>query len=139
MEDKSREERLEITRYELRRHLKQITKSNLGKADVYTEDTSLKSNYNISPTHRSNSQAGYDRLVPTRICDIEKCKRKALPCTCYCTSHIMHNTDQVLFDYCTAKFADNTQCSVPVFDITHELPLCPEHARKRVSKMKYKY
>ncbi|KAF2892467.1 hypothetical protein ILUMI_13686 [Ignelater luminosus] len=131
LEDKSREERLEITRYELRRHLKQITKSNLGKADVYTEDTSLKSNYSISLPHRFNSHAGYDRLVSTRICDIEKCKRKALPCTRYCTLHIMHNADQVLFDYCTAKFADNTQCSVPVFDITHELPLCPEHARKR--------
>ena len=45
----------------------------------------------------------------------------------------MYNVDQQLFDYCTAKFSDNTQCCVPVFDIRHELPLCPEHAAKAVS------
>lgn len=82
------------------------------------------------------SRCGYERLVAPRNCEIEGCRQQALPCTRYCTLHIMHNADQVLFDYCTAKFADNTQCSVPVFDITHELPLCPEHARKRVSFLK---
>ena len=46
---------------------------------------------------------------------------------------IMYNVDQQLFDYCTAKFSNNTQCCVPVFDIRHELPLCPEHAAKAVS------
>ena len=45
----------------------------------------------------------------------------------------MYNIDQQLFDYCTAKFADNTQCCMPVFDIRHELPLCPVHAAKAVS------
>lgn len=45
----------------------------------------------------------------------------------------MYNVDQQLFDYCTAKFADNTQCCVPVFDIKHDLPLCQEHAAKAVS------
>lgn len=43
----------------------------------------------------------------------------------------MDNSDQLLYDYCTAKFADNTQCCIPVFDLNHELPLCIEHARKR--------
>ncbi|XP_067123561.1 INO80 complex subunit D-like [Centruroides vittatus] len=43
----------------------------------------------------------------------------------------MYNVDQLLFEHCTAKFSDNTQCCVPVFDICHELPLCPEHAKKR--------
>ncbi|XP_072144343.1 uncharacterized protein [Dermacentor andersoni] len=43
----------------------------------------------------------------------------------------MYNVDQLLFEHCTAKFADNTQCCVPVFDMCHELPLCPEHAKKR--------
>jgi len=46
----------------------------------------------------------------------------------------MYNVDQLLFEHCTAKFSDNTQCCVPVFDICHELPLCLEHARKRVSQ-----
>lgn len=39
--------------------------------------------------------------------------------------------DQKLFLPCTAKFSDNSQCRVPVFDISHELPLCKEHAWKR--------
>lgn len=54
-----------------------------------------------------------------------------------CTD-IMYNVDQQLFDYCTAKFADNTQCCTPVFDIRHELPLCMEHAMKAVSDPKPK-
>lgn len=37
----------------------------------------------------------------------------------------------MLFHACTAKFSDNSQCRVPVFDISHELPLCREHAWKR--------
>ncbi|KAF5274085.1 hypothetical protein FQR65_LT04483 [Abscondita terminalis] len=130
LEDKSREERLEITRYELQRHLNQILKSNLGKWDLYTKTLSVKQNDNNVP-QRCSSNMGYNKLVSPHDCYFEKCSRPALPCTKYCTLHIMNNTDQVLFNYCTAKFADNTQCSVPVFDITHELPLCTEHARKR--------
>ncbi|CAG9820359.1 unnamed protein product [Phaedon cochleariae] len=63
---------------------------------------------------------------------VTKCLRPALPCTKHCTLHIMLNPEQMLFEYCTAKFADNTQCATPVFDISHEIPLCAEHARKRV-------
>lgn len=59
------------------------------------------------------------------------CNQAALPCTKFCANHIMSSSDQVLFDFCTAKFSDNTQCSRPVFDVAHELPLCAEHARKR--------
>uniref|UniRef100_A0A147BQJ9 KANL2-like probable zinc-finger domain-containing protein n=2 Tax=Ixodes ricinus TaxID=34613 RepID=A0A147BQJ9_IXORI len=59
------------------------------------------------------------------------CAQPALPYTRHCTKHIMYNVDQLLFEHCTAKFADNTQCCVPVFDMCHELPLCPEHAKKR--------
>ncbi|XP_062565996.1 INO80 complex subunit D-like [Saccostrea cucullata] len=62
--------------------------------------------------------------------DEEQCKNPVLPYTNHCLSHIMYNVDQQLFDYCTAKFADNTQCCTPVFDIRHELPLCMEHAMK---------
>jgi len=51
----------------------------------------------------------------------------------YFYADIMYNVDQQLFSYCTAKFSDNTQCCVPVFDITHELPLCHEHSAKVVS------
>ena len=64
-------------------------------------------------------------------CGFEGCRQASLPCTRHCSRHIMMNTDQQLFEHCTAKFSDNTQCSIPVFDVAHELPLCPEHARKR--------
>lgn len=46
---------------------------------------------------------------------------------------ILSNRSQQLFASCTAKFADGQQCSVPVFDITHQTPLCEEHAKKMVS------
>lgn len=49
----------------------------------------------------------------------------------HCQKHIVLSAGKELFFPCTAKFADNTQCRVPVFDITHDLPLCLEHARKR--------
>ncbi|XP_044729140.1 INO80 complex subunit D-B isoform X2 [Chrysoperla carnea] len=81
--------------------------------------------------HRSSSSG----LLPPRQCSYDgdggPCKAQALPCTRHCGRHIMYNSDQLLYDYCTAKFADNTQCCIPVFDLNHELPLCIEHARKR--------
>lgn len=64
-------------------------------------------------------------------CLMNGCRQISLPCTRHCSRHIMMNCDQQLFEHCTAKFSDNTQCSIPVFDVAHELPLCPEHARKR--------
>lgn len=70
-------------------------------------------------------------LVVGGPCGAEGCQQTSLPCTRHCSRHIMLNGEQLLFEHCTAKFSDNTQCSVPVFDVAHELPLCPEHARKR--------
>lgn len=139
LEDRSREERLEITRHELKKQLKQIIKSRVGKPrkkppPTLTRPLPQPPKQQQQPLSSSSSSSIYDRLVASCTCEMKNCKRTALPCTKYCTMHIMHNSEQVLFDYCTAKFADNTQCSVPVFDITHELPLCPEHARKRVKK-----
>lgn len=48
---------------------------------------------------------------------------------------ILLNRSQQLFASCTAKFADGQQCSIPVFDITHQTPLCEEHAKKMVSSL----
>ncbi|XP_071450947.1 uncharacterized protein [Hetaerina americana] len=59
------------------------------------------------------------------------CGSPALPCTRHCPRHVMYNVDQLLFEHCTAKFVDNTQCCAPVFDVSRDTPLCPEHARKR--------
>ncbi|KAJ8924407.1 hypothetical protein NQ315_007203 [Exocentrus adspersus] len=131
LEDRSREERIEITRHEFRRHIQQLVRSNVGQPNKFP-DLSPAHVRNPSPASRNKKyKAGYGRLVAPRICDFDKCLHPALPCTKHCTLHIMLNTEQVLFEYCTAKFADNTQCAAPVFDIMHELPLCPEHARKR--------
>ncbi|KAJ8928209.1 hypothetical protein NQ314_019272 [Rhamnusium bicolor] len=130
LEDRSREERIEITRHEFRRHIQQLVRSNVGQPNKFP-DLSVQCIRKCSPVYKTRYQTGYNRLVMPRICDVDKCLRPALPCAKHCTLHIMLNTEQVLFEYCTAKFADNTQCSAPVFDIMHELPLCAEHARKR--------
>lgn len=74
----------------------------------------------------------FHRSTSTK-CGIPTCPNNALALTAYCYLHITLNADQKLFHPCTAKFSDNSQCRVPVFDISHELPLCPEHAWKRVS------
>ncbi|XP_077993038.1 INO80 complex subunit D-like isoform X1 [Glandiceps talaboti] len=66
----------------------------------------------------------------------ESCHDRALPFTRYCVKHIICSEDQVLFAYCTAKFPGGVQCSVPVFDIVNERPLCEEHARKMANVQK---
>eukprot|EP00079_Xenopus_tropicalis_P039258 XP_017953029.1 PREDICTED: INO80 complex subunit D [Xenopus tropicalis] len=58
------------------------------------------------------------------------CRNRALPYSRNCFQHILSNSSQQLFSSCTAKFADGQQCSVPVFDIIHQTPLCEEHAKK---------
>uniref|UniRef100_H3B670 INO80 complex subunit D n=1 Tax=Latimeria chalumnae TaxID=7897 RepID=H3B670_LATCH len=60
----------------------------------------------------------------------QRCTSGALPFTGHCFQHILLNRSQQLFSSCTAKFADGQQCSIPVFDITHQTPLCEEHAKK---------
>ncbi|KAI5108853.1 INO80 complex subunit D-B, partial [Silurus meridionalis] len=60
----------------------------------------------------------------------EACTNHSLPFTRHCLQHILQNRSQQLFSSCTARFADGAQCSVPVFDITHQTPLCQEHAKK---------
>ncbi|XP_077392206.1 INO80 complex subunit D-like [Festucalex cinctus] len=60
----------------------------------------------------------------------QACSNRALPFTKHCFQHILLNRSQQLFASCTAKFADGQQCSIPVFDITHQTPLCEEHAKK---------
>lgn len=63
-------------------------------------------------------------------CQRTGCERDALLATTHCRQHIADNTEQRLFQRCTAKFSDNSQCQVPVFDVRQELVLCREHAWK---------
>ncbi|KAL4635796.1 INO80 complex subunit D-like [Arapaima gigas] len=60
----------------------------------------------------------------------QACRGRVLPFTRHCFQHILLNRSQQLFSSCTARFADGQQCSIPVFDITHQTPLCEEHAKK---------
>uniref|UniRef100_A0A1B6HCL5 KANL2-like probable zinc-finger domain-containing protein n=1 Tax=Homalodisca liturata TaxID=320908 RepID=A0A1B6HCL5_9HEMI len=80
------------------------------------------------------SRAKVSMLAPQK-CSLD-CDQIALPCTRHCAQHIMYNVDQLLFQHCTAKFTDNTQCCAPVFDITHHHPLCPKHASAYDNVMK---
>ncbi|KAK6970397.1 hypothetical protein BgiMline_026049 [Biomphalaria glabrata] len=75
------------------------------------------------------------RLKKKKVCcnKSEKegqCQNLCLPYANHCIKHITYNINQQLFDFCTAKFANNVQCCLPSFDLRHELPLCQEHAAK---------
>ncbi|PSN38483.1 hypothetical protein C0J52_15872 [Blattella germanica] len=66
---------------------------------------------------RSRSRHNRSKLtmLVKRACSYKKgeadaCSNLALPCTQHCVRHIMYNVDQLLFEHCTAKFSDNTQC-----------------------------
>ncbi|TRY88863.1 hypothetical protein DNTS_016943 [Danionella cerebrum] len=72
------------------------------------------------------------QTVCTGITKGQSCCKTALPYSSHCFQHILLNRSQQLFSSCTARFADGQQCSVPVFDITHQTPLCDEHAKKMV-------
>ncbi|XP_076234532.1 zf-C3Hc3H domain-containing lethal (3) L1231 [Calliopsis andreniformis] len=136
----NRSARLSQLRSQLRRRLIQLHK---GGSDsevllrdrarclleaAYKDPTSTARALSDSP---STSKVINGPLLVGGLCGAEGCQQTSLPCTRHCSRHIMLNGDQLLFEHCTAKFSDNTQCCIPVFDVAHELPLCPEHARKR--------
>lgn len=139
-EPTSRSSRLIQLRSQLRRRLIQLHKSGIESETVLRGRTRCL----IKAACRDPSSAaralgnirGARKVLdgPLLIggpCIMNGCRQISLPCTRHCSRHIMMNADQQLFEHCTAKFSDNTQCSIPVFDVAHELPLCPEHARKR--------
>ena len=136
----TRSTRLIQLRSQLRRRLIQLHKSGLeSEASLRNRTRCL-----LQAAYRDPSSAaralgdvkGANKFLDGPLlvggpCGMEGCRQVSLPCTRHCSRHIMMNADQQLFEHCTAKFSDNTQCSIPVFDVAHELPLCPEHARKR--------
>uniref|UniRef100_A0A182UBJ7 Uncharacterized protein n=1 Tax=Anopheles melas TaxID=34690 RepID=A0A182UBJ7_9DIPT len=75
-------------------------------------------------------QAELNKQSEKTPCAHEGCTNSALVMTAHCYDHITEDTEQCLFQRCTAKFSDNSQCRVPVFDVSHELILCKEHAWK---------
>lgn len=134
MEDRSREERIEITRHEILRRLQQMHRSHVGKPNKMPDWIQQHKHKVIARLHNPQSSTDFadkSNHLLVKMCEVNECNRSAVMYTKYCVMHVMYDSKQTLFEYCTAKFADNTQCSVPVFDISHELPLCREHARKR--------
>uniref|UniRef100_A0A672REX9 INO80 complex subunit D n=1 Tax=Sinocyclocheilus grahami TaxID=75366 RepID=A0A672REX9_SINGR len=83
-----------------------------------------------STCSRSAVPHNYERTMCTGPTKGQSCSNIALPFSRHCFQHILLNRSQQLFSSCTARFADGQQCSVPVFDITHQTPLCDEHAKK---------
>ncbi|XP_030641656.1 INO80 complex subunit Da [Chanos chanos] len=83
-----------------------------------------------STSRTSATQKEPETVLCTSSIKGQTCNNRALPFTRHCFQHILLNRSQQLFSSCTAKFADGQQCSVPVFDITHQTPLCDEHAKK---------
>uniref|UniRef100_A0A3P8U160 INO80 complex subunit D n=1 Tax=Amphiprion percula TaxID=161767 RepID=A0A3P8U160_AMPPE len=81
-------------------------------------------------SHSSSGLQSTDTGTCTGSTKGQTCNNRALPFTRHCFQHILLNRSQQLFASCTAKFADGQQCSIPVFDITHQTPLCEEHAKK---------
>ncbi|TSM68855.1 INO80 complex subunit D [Bagarius yarrelli] len=88
----------------------------------------------LSKTSHASSRHAVQQKGEKSVCTGstkgESCTNPSLPFTRHCFQHILLNRSQQLFSSCTARFADGQQCSVPVFDITHQTPLCDEHAKK---------
>ncbi|XP_062907681.1 INO80 complex subunit D-B [Mobula hypostoma] len=86
------------------------------------------------PSTQTSMKQPDHRVVEPALCTGaikgQHCPNMSLPYTRHCFQHILLSRSQQLFSSCTAKFADGQQCSVPVFDITHQTPLCEEHAKK---------
>ncbi|XP_052455158.1 INO80 complex subunit D-B-like [Carassius gibelio] len=83
-----------------------------------------------TPSSTAVPLSGDDSGLCSAVVKGEDCRNSALPFTRHCFQHILQNRSQQLFSSCTARFADGAQCSIPVFDITHQTPLCDEHAKK---------
>ena len=57
-----------------------------------------------------------------------KCGEKIVPCTKYCSKHILHDANQVLFKACgVTKGANDDECIIPIIPLPHS-PACIYHA-----------
>ncbi|XP_055849151.1 uncharacterized protein LOC129914110 [Episyrphus balteatus] len=120
-----REERIERHKALLRRQAVQLISSH-----AFLKPTAARSRLVFVSKFLQKLKNQEDVELEKKCC-VPSCSNRALALTAQCYIHITGNVDQHLFLPCTAKFADNTQCRIPVFDISHELPLCREHGWKR--------
>lgn len=127
----SRDDRLELKRAQLRRKTVQYwngqkLRGNIQARKRFRDVEKLLSKMD----HQRQVALKRNGGVAQPKCQRQGCDQVALLATTHCYQHITDNTEQRLFQQCTAKFSDNSQCRVPVFDISHELILCREHAWK---------
>ncbi|CAG5865630.1 unnamed protein product [Menidia menidia] len=115
-------------RYAFRKALLHAASNNPGCAGQLIQELSAASRSSSCAAPQKPQSAGPGTC--TGSTKGQACSNRALPFTRHCFQHILLNRSQQLFASCTAKFADGQQCSIPVFDITHQTPLCEEHAKK---------
>ncbi|XP_058983132.1 uncharacterized protein LOC109611692 isoform X2 [Musca domestica] len=125
-----REERIACYRQQLHRQaIQMLSTRSLQKIPLAAARRRLMCVDRLLRKYYKQNEKGLPANV--KPCAFAGCDGQALEMATHCQKHIVLSAGKELFFPCTAKFADNTQCRVPVFDITHDLPLCLEHARKR--------
>ncbi|XP_013116048.2 uncharacterized protein LOC106093528 [Stomoxys calcitrans] len=125
-----REERIASYKQQLRRQAMQLLSTrSLQKLPFHAARRRLVCVDRLLRKYYKQNEKGLPANV--KCCSFNGCNDNSLEMATHCQKHIVLSAGKEIFLPCTAKFADNTQCRVPVFDITHDLPLCLEHARKR--------
>uniref|UniRef100_A0A182QJ28 Uncharacterized protein n=1 Tax=Anopheles farauti TaxID=69004 RepID=A0A182QJ28_9DIPT len=127
----TRDERLELKKAYLQRRAVQCRNGlRVRSAAVSVAKRRLQSMAMLVRKLEKQRQKELSKESEKTKCIHQGCTNAALVMTTHCYNHITENKEQCLFQRCTAKFSDNSQCRVPVFDISHELVLCKEHAWK---------
>uniref|UniRef100_A0A182FR21 Uncharacterized protein n=2 Tax=Anopheles albimanus TaxID=7167 RepID=A0A182FR21_ANOAL len=125
----TRDEQLELKKAYLQRRALQC-RNGLRVRDVSAAKRRLKALGTLVKKLEIQREQALNEEREKPKCMSDGCNEAALLMTTHCYNHITENTSQRLFQRCTAKFSDNSQCRAPVFDVTQELILCKEHAWK---------
>ncbi|KAM7359614.1 zf-C3Hc3H domain-containing lethal (3) L1231 isoform 1-T3 [Cochliomyia hominivorax] len=136
----AREERIALYKQQLRRQAMQLLSTrSLQKLPIQIARRRLMCVDRLLRKYQQNEQNKREQPANVKRCCVNGCDAYTIELASHCQKHIVYNSAQHVFLPCTAKFADNTQCRVPVFDINHDLPLCMEHARKRDAYNRHLY
>lgn len=130
----TRDERIELKRSELRRRTVQLRNGQRHREVLSSRRRFLVVHSTLLQEEVGGTVPlgmGRGKLSPgVGVCRADGCQNEALIFTAFCPAHITEAADQLLFAPCSVQMPDKTQCKrVPVFDASHEQPLCEEHAR----------
>ncbi|XP_055590503.1 mucin-2 [Uranotaenia lowii] len=126
----TRDERLELKRAYLRRKAVQYWNGQKLRSDMDVRKHVKTVEKMLLKLERQRDVLKKNTGTQQTKCQRPGCPQVAVLSTTHCYQHITDNNEQRLFQQCTAKFSDNSQCRKPVFDVRHELILCREHAWK---------